>query len=65
MALPKRKYAKARQGKRRSHIKAHVPALDSCPQCHSPKLPHHVCPVCGSYNERKVIDVKAPKKRGP
>ena len=63
MALPKRRYAKARQGKRRSHLKLAFPALDRCPQCHSPKLAHRVCPTCGSYNDRQVIEVKTPKKK--
>ncbi|MDP2730027.1 MAG: 50S ribosomal protein L32 [Dehalococcoidales bacterium] len=59
--LPKRKYAKARQGKRRSHLGISSPALVNCPQCSSPKLPHHVCPACGSYNGREVIEAKTPK----
>jgi len=29
-ALPKRKYAKARQGKRRSHLRLSPPSLDYC-----------------------------------
>jgi large subunit ribosomal protein L32 len=64
MALPKRRYAKARRGKRRSHIKLALPTLDTCPQCHSPKLAHHVCPTCGSYGDMQVIEVKAPKGKG-
>ena len=63
-ALPKRKYAKARQGKRRSHLKSSLPSLDYCPQCHSPKLSHHVCPTCGSYAGREVIEIASPKKAG-
>jgi large subunit ribosomal protein L32 len=63
MALPKKKYAKARQGKRRSHLKLALPTLVDCPQCHSPKLAHHVCPTCGSYGGRQAIDVKAPKRK--
>jgi large subunit ribosomal protein L32 len=61
--LPKRKYAKARQGKRRSHLAMKTTQLVDCPQCHSPKLPHRVCDVCGSYNGREVITIKAPKKK--
>ncbi|TET26988.1 MAG: 50S ribosomal protein L32 [Dehalococcoidia bacterium] len=61
-ALPKRKYAKARQGKRRRHLGQKMPPLDSCPQCHSPRLAHHVCPTCGSYAGREVIEVEKPKK---
>ena len=62
-ALPKRKYAKARQGKRRGHLGLALPSLDYCPQCHSPKLSHHVCPICGSYAGREVIEVESPKKK--
>ncbi len=61
-ALPKRKYAKARQGKRRAHIRLTPLPLDECPQCHSPKLPHHVCPTCGSYSGREVIETESTKK---
>ena len=62
-ALPKRKYAKARQGKRRGHLRFTPPHLDYCPQCHSPKLPHHVCPTCGFYAGREVIEIESPKKK--
>jgi large subunit ribosomal protein L32 len=62
MALPKRKYAKARQGKRRSHLALSVPKLADCPQCHTPKLPHHACPTCGTYAGREVIEIKTSKK---
>jgi len=62
-ALPKRKYAKARQGKRRSHLALTSPTINSCPQCHSPKLPHRVCPTCGNYAGREVVEVESPKKK--
>lgn len=61
--LPKRKYAKARQGKRRAHLGISPTALVDCPQCHSPKLPHHVCKVCGTYNGKDVIEIKTPKAK--
>ncbi len=61
--LPKRKYAKARQGERRAHLGLTPPALDYCPQCHSPKLPHHACPVCGSYGGREAVEIKTPKEK--
>lgn len=60
---PKRKYAKARQGKRRSHLHLQQPVLNECPQCHSFKLAHHVCPTCGSYAGREVVEIKQPKKK--
>ncbi len=61
-ALPKRKVSKSRAGKRLSHIARKPPALGLCPQCNSPKLPHHACPTCGTYNGREVINIKEKKK---
>jgi large subunit ribosomal protein L32 len=62
MALPKKKTSKERQRKRRSHLALNLPAIDYCPQCHSPKLAHHVCPECGVYGGREVVEVKSKKK---
>ena len=62
-ALPKQKRSKARTGKRRSHQGLKPASLDLCPQCHSPKLPHHVCPTCGTYNGREVIKVEGKRTR--
>ena len=58
--LPKRKYPKSRQGKRRSHIGLRLPQLTECPQCHGLRRPHHPCPVCGNYKGREALVVKAP-----
>ena len=62
-ALPKRKYAKARQGKRRNHLGLTLPPLNYCPQCHNLKLSHHVCPTCGSYAGRQVVEIERSKKK--
>ncbi|MFC1923779.1 50S ribosomal protein L32 [Chloroflexota bacterium] len=62
MSVPKKKYAKARQGKRRSHLSLALPATQPCPQCHNLKLSHHVCPICGSYGGEEVIKIKSKKK---
>ena len=61
--LPKRKYVKSRQGKRRSHLALTAPKLITCPQCNSPKLPHHVCQICGTYAGREVIKIKSAKQK--
>ena len=55
MAVPKQKQSHARTTQRRSQHKIAAPAYNECPQCHSPRLPHRVCPVCGSYRGREVI----------
>ena len=61
--LPKRKYAKARQGERRSHLGVVAPTLVPCSQCHNLKPAHRVCPFCGTYKGREVLKTPAPKKQ--
>ena len=58
MAVPKRKTSKARQRSRSANFKAYAPKLVDCPQCHSPKQPHRVCPSCGYYAGREVVKVE-------
>ncbi len=55
MAVPKQKQSHARTAQRRSQHKVGAPTYNSCPQCHSPRLPHRVCPVCGNYKGREVV----------
>jgi large subunit ribosomal protein L32 len=55
MAVPKQKQSHARTNKRRSQHKAARPTINECPTCHSPRRPHRVCPVCGSYAGREVV----------
>jgi large subunit ribosomal protein L32 len=55
MAVPKKKQSHSRTAKRRAQHKIGLPALNSCPQCHSPRRPHRVCPVCGTYGGRQVV----------
>jgi large subunit ribosomal protein L32 len=61
--LPKKRHSKARGRRRRTHWK--IPALNlaSCPQCKSPKSLHRICPVCGYYAGRQVIEIKVKEKR--
>jgi large subunit ribosomal protein L32 len=55
MAVPKKRTSSARRDKRRATHKASVTRTNECPRCHSPRLPHRVCPVCGTYAGREVI----------
>lgn len=57
MAVPKRRMSRSNTRHRRAKWKAQRPTLVTCPQCHDPKLPHTVCPTCGTYKGRQVIDV--------
>lgn len=58
--LPKKKHSRARKGGRAAHHFLTRGALSVCQQCRSVKLPHRVCPVCGYYNGRSVVDVAEP-----
>lgn len=59
MAQPKKKHSKSAKNHRRSHVwKLEQPTLVTCPQCRSPKQPHHVCTVCGYYDGREVINME-------
>jgi len=53
MAVPKQKQSHSRTTKRRSTHKVSSPTYSACPQCHSPRLPHRVCKVCGTYKGRE------------
>lgn len=55
MAVPKKRQSSARRDKRRANHKARTPRLNECPRCHSARLPHRVCPVCGTYAGREVV----------
>ena len=60
MAVPKRKHSSARRDKRRSNVwKLSAPALARCPKCGDYKVSHRVCPACGYYKDREVIQVEA------
>jgi large subunit ribosomal protein L32 len=37
--------------------KAEAPTLVNCPQCRAFVMPHHLCPECGFYKARKVVEV--------
>lgn len=56
MALPKRRHSRTRGRKRRTNWKLSMPNVVACPHCHQARLPHHICPSCGYYDGRKVID---------
>ncbi len=57
MAVPKRKNPRSRRNSRRAnHDKVDAPTLVSCPNCGDVMVPHRVCPACGHYKGKKVIE---------
>jgi large subunit ribosomal protein L32 len=63
MALPKKRHSKSRGRKRRTHWKLKQMNLAPCPHCKQPKFAHKVCLVCGYYNGKQVIEIKAKQKK--
>jgi large subunit ribosomal protein L32 len=61
--LPKRKLSKARRGRRRANDALQPVHLVVCPQCKAMRLPHVVCPTCGTYRGETVIEMKADTKK--
>lgn len=56
MAVPKQRQSHSRTSKRRATHKISAPTYNECPQCHTPRLPHRVCPSCGSYRGKVVAE---------
>lgn len=63
MAHPKRKHSRSRGRKRRTHQKLTLPSLAACPHCSRLKPMHTVCPFCGYYQGREVIEIKVKEKK--
>ncbi len=57
MPHPKRRMSKTRTAKRRTHYKAISATTTLCPQCSTAKLSHTICPSCGYYNGRQIVNV--------
>jgi large subunit ribosomal protein L32 len=39
-------------------MKAETPTVNRCPKCGDPKIPHRVCPTCGTYRGEQVLEVE-------
>ncbi len=63
MAVPKQRKTKGRRNQRRMHIYLDEPTLTDCSQCKEKKLAHAVCPSCGHYKGREVVDVLKKEKK--
>ncbi len=63
MAHPKRKHSRSRGRKRRTHQKLVKVLLVECKQCKRDKPSYMVCPFCGYYSGREVIQVVAKQSK--
>ena len=59
MAVPKQRTGRMSTHTRRSaNDRIDAPSRSVCPQCGEAKLPHRVCPNCGYYRSREVIETE-------
>ncbi len=57
--LPKRKVSPGQRDRRRAHDHLKASASVNCPNCGEARLPHRVCPKCGYYQGREILDVSS------
>ena len=58
MAVPARRTSKTTKRMRRTHFKLNVTGLVKCSNCGATISSHRVCPECGYYDNKPVVDVK-------
>lgn len=58
MPNPFKRHTRSRTGKRRAHDALSSPALSKCSNCGETKPPHQVCPACGYYRGRKILQTE-------
>ncbi len=57
MPVPKRRTGKAKKNMRRSHHALTPVNLVECPSCGERIPTHRVCPKCGHYKDRLIVNV--------
>lgn len=60
---PKKRHSRARQGKRRAHIRLEAQNGLTCPNCAHIIRAHTVCKNCGYYDGRQVLVLKEKPKQ--
>lgn len=59
MAVPKRRHSNSRTRKRRTHDAKTPRQLGFCPKCSTAKPQHVICPNCGHYMGRTIVESEA------
>lgn len=57
MAVPQNRKTSSKRNMRRSHDALVAANPNECANCGETKRPHHVCPSCGHYDQKQVIEV--------
>ena len=56
MAVPRNRTSNARKNSRRAHHAKAPKHLRGCSNCGQSRLPHRICPHCGFYDGKAVIE---------
>ena len=59
MAVPKRKTSRMKRRQRKAANRYEGVQATYCTNCPAPSTPHRVCPSCGFYNGKQVLNVEA------
>lgn len=60
MALPKQRHTRHRRDRARKQYDVQLVNTQECPKCKARILSHRVCPTCGHYKGKEMINM-APK----
>jgi len=63
MPNPKRRHSRQRGRKRRTHWKIAVPGMSPCSHCKQMIITHRVCPFCGFYKGKAVVEHEVAEKK--
>jgi len=58
--LPKRKHSRSRRNRRRAHDALTLNHLVICENCGEYHVVHHVCPKCGTYRGKTILQIEQP-----
>lgn len=58
MAVPKKAKSKSRRGMRRAHQAISSATTINCPNCGEKTLLHRICPNCGFYKGKEVVNME-------
>ena len=57
MPVPKKKTSRSKRNMRRSHDGLTAVTTITCKNCDSPMRPHRVCPSCGQYRGKQIVEI--------
>lgn len=58
MAVPKRRSSRMQRRQRKAANRYEGVQVTFCRNCNAPAAPHRVCPSCGCYDGKQIIEAK-------